>query len=388
MSLVAHYGFDNFSGVAWNGAANPTWPKIGAGILGTPYEADLVITLGTNNEASTRYNTVGVSGQEAHKIGAGAERRNLLMICRDGVTATAYSSIVRLSGQRNITAAASYRRVTGFTFIDLSPVEPASAYNMIMHRRGTSTSAVIVRRPNGQWSIGSSTVAFERNRPYYIEIVEWMTAVTSGSGTVMMEVWIDGELAVPAWSYSALPFGSVYATNIEVITSTNLSQANVLGVADIYVTDEVGEAPMNGRLGPQIVLPMRPTAVRAPDWTVSGAADAQSALSDDSDASSIRSPLGRSTFEADFNLNLSPGSVVNSIAVFQRGKRDAGAPRTVTTKMARTADQVVLANGQTVSLASSYTATAGARTPLVTAADRAQLVFPDTGKITCTLSSE
>lgn len=388
MSLVAHYGFDNFGGVAWNGVANPTWPKIGAGLIGTPYEADLLITLGTNNEASTRYNTVGVSGQEAHKIGVGAERRNLLMICRDAVTATSYNSMVRLSAQRNITASTSYRRVTGFTFVDMSPVEPASAYNMINHRRGTSTSAVIVRRPNGQWSLGSSTVAFERNRLYYIEVVEYMTGVASGSGTIMMEIWIDGELAVPAWAYATLPFGSVYASNIEAATANGMSQANILGVADIYVTDEVGEAPMNGRLGPQIVLPMRPTAVRAPNWEIVGAADAKTALSDDSDATTVRSPLSKSSLEADFDLSLAPGSVVNGIAVFQRGKRDAGAPRSVSTKMVRTADQVQLVSGSPAALAAGFTATVGARTPLVNAADRAQLVFPDSGKITCTLTTE
>lgn len=388
MSLTAMYGFDSFDAASWNGVANPTWPKIGAGILGTPYEEDLLITLTTNNEASTRYNTVGVTGQEAHKIGVGAERRNLLMVCRDGVTSTSYNSVVRINAPRNITAANSYRRVTGFSFVDMSPAEPAVAYNLINHRRGASVSGIITRRAGNIWSLGSVQATIERNRVYYIEIVEYMTGVSSGSGTVMMEIWIDGELAAPAWGYTTLGFGSVYAASVEVSTAPGLSQMCLFGLADIYVTDELGEAPMNSRLGPQIVLPLRANAVRAADWTVVGAADAKTALTDGLDSTSIRSPLTKSSFEADFDLSLAPGSVVNGIAVFERGKRDAGAPRTISAKINRTADQVQLAAGSTVTLTPGYSGKVGARTPLANAADRAQLVFPDSGKVTCVFTSE
>lgn len=388
MSLVAHYGFDNFDAIPWNGIANPNWPKIGAGLVGTPYEADLVVTLGTNNEASNRYNTVGVTGLDIHKVGAGAERRNLLLACRDGVTATAYSTTVRLSAQRNITAATSYRRTTGFNFIDLSPAESNTSYNLLMHRRGTSTSGLIVRRAGNQWSLGNMAFPVERNRQYYIEVVEYMTGVASGTGTIWAEIWVDGTLMQPAYGYATLPFGSIYASNLEISAgAAGMSAQVALGISDIYVTDELGEAPYNGRMGPQIVLPFAVTGAQVPAWEVVGAADAVTALSDNLDTTSIRAPIGKAEATVDFDLKLGPGSVVNAVAVFGRAKRDSGAPRTIAGALTR-ADGVSMGGSAALPLTDTYSARLlGALYP-ANAADSEKLIFPDSGKLRLVITSE
>ena len=385
MALKQFYGFDNFGGEVVGGAQGTSliFPKPGAGIVGTPYEKDLVITYGNVSGAYGTSNTAGVTGLEAHKIGQGAERRNLCVLARESFTSGSYLATMRVQPQRDMVANIAYGfyRVTGFTYVDLSATPPPAAYNLVSHRRATSTSGIITRNATG-------LVFYNQNRPcvlgqpYYIEIVEKMlpTSNTSTSGLVKMELWCDGELIIE-FDFTTLPYNGIYASNLEVSGGgSNQAHRTMVGLADMYTCDDVGEAPFNGRLGPQVVLPFPVTAVQQSNWILEGAADPLAALTDRSDTTYLRSPKASSEIILDADLGLKVGAQVNGLQFFGRVRRDAAAQRSLTGRVER--DGGVSMGAPTINSApANFTDVMMGKVLPATPAERLLLDFPNTGKI-------
>lgn len=389
MALKQFYGFDNFGGEVVGGTGNGLiFPKPGAGILGTPYEQDLAITYGNVAGNYGLLNSVGVTGLEAHKIGQGAERRNLCVLAR--TSGSSYVATMRLHPQRNIVAGVNsgFYRVTGFTYVDLATAAPTNAYNLLMHRRATSLSGIVIRNAQGLTFYNQSRPCV-LGQPYYIEIVEKMAPSVNAStpGMLKLELWCDGELIIE-FDFTTLTNGSVYASNLEINASaTNLSQAAIFGVADLYTTDEVGEAPFNGRMGPQIVLPTVVTAVDPTNWSLVGAADALTALSTRDDASYVQSPKAVSQITVSSDIGLKVGSQANGLQYFGRVRRDASAGRTVSGRVERDGG-VVIGTPSTNPTGAAFTDVLVGKVLPATPAERLLLDFPDSGKVQIKLQAD
>lgn len=390
MAITNQYGFDNFGARTMGDAGLPAndvnGPYNGAGLDGTPFANELKITLGSPGEVNFRSNAVGVTGRDAHKVGSGDERRNMLILQRAGnVGSTTYASVT-VGAPRNIFTGAPFQRCTGFNIIELPPTALTANYNLIQHRRGSSLSGLIVRSPTTITCAGR-TLPFERNRAYYIEIIEAMVGLN-----LTIEVWVDGELWVPAFTYTTLPANSTYLSSIEAFTAEGgvgpASSPCWLGISDIYVTDGAGQAPFNGRLGPQVVLPIKVTGATATDWQITGTATTPlEVLTTPGDASTLVSKLGHVEMSVNAEVQLKPGSAVNAMELYTRGRRDVGISRRISAT-ARRADGTVVANPTPSAMATGFAVMRVAQLSPASPADRQVLDFTDSGKVTVLVSSD
>lgn len=335
MSLQAFYSFDGVgSGVQGNDGVAATAPAHGVGLVGTR-NAALTTYLYSKLQAQ---NAIGVTGLPQHQIGSGADKRNPIIIFRNtpvlNITAGARLMLVE---NFNANTNRSWRVIAGFTYKDLTGQEPTLGYAMVSAWRNTSRMGLITRRNDGKIAVGPVVMDIERNREYYIEVELFYDApeTPASANPVSANVYIDEQL-IYTWDRSLGGLGTSGATvGIEVGYPDHGSNPfpMYMAVGDIYVVNREGEPPYNERLGPQKVLYKTAVAADAADWTLQGAADVTTALTDGQDTSYVQSPLGGATVNAMFDLNLHQGSILNGVQVVGRGSREVGATRAMTTSI-------------------------------------------------------
>lgn len=335
MSLQAIYGFDGVgTGVQGATGVAATAPINGMGLNNTRNAALRQITY---SPTAPQYNAIGVTGLSQHQVGAAGERRNALIFYRN-VPANNITAGARVMLLENFDARTdrSWRTVVGFTYFDPSDRNPGLGYALVSAWRNDSKATLITRRNDNALQVGQVTYPIERNKEYYIEVELFYDRpdTIAASNAISARVYIDGAL-VATWDKSLGSLGSTQATvGVEFGFADHITNPYPLhiGLADVYVVNGGGEAPYNKPLGPQKVRWVLPTEV-TPDaqWTLNGAADAKTAVTDGRDDTSIRSPLGDAQVDMSFNLNLNPGSIVNGIVIYGRGSRELGAARSMLT---------------------------------------------------------
>lgn len=387
MSLLSFFGFDNFGGaLSGQGGAFADFPASKAGIAGTPYEAQLPIVYGGVGQ----YNSMGVPNDDRFRIGAGAERRNMLIAATGGTTST-YFALARVGSGVNYTIGGSnaFSITIGFNICDFSAAMPTGGYYAARFCRAAGSLANLIEHIGGtnQYRLANTgpLYTFTPGQPTYLEFIVDMP--NPANNTFRCRAYVNGEL----WSTNP-SISSLTAQTTELFFEIGVDRVMVagrfVGFSDIYLLDTTGEAPFNERLGPQIVLPYEATAVTAQDWTLTGGTDPLAMLTDNSDATYLTSPLGKASINVEADLKLTPGSQVNGVAFFTKVGRDAGAPRPITGAATRVADGAAIG----APVASPTTAIPGfvtsARFFPKTPAERELLNFPDTGKLRVILTSE
>lgn len=357
MSIRAFFNFDGVGAEVQGPTGEAAFaPKHGTGLLDTR-NADIKTLLYV--PTVPQYNAIGVTGLERHKVGVGADRRNALVIHRSSPTANITNGArIVLGTDMDARTNRSWRQIYGFTYVDFSDREPTLAYQMISLLRNGARVSLVTRRNNNTLLVGPEVFPFERGREYYIEVELFYDAPEkpAGSNAFSARVLID-QVEIYRWNLSLgmLPASGNVTAGIEVGFSDQSSNPFPLqvGIADLYVADYEGEAPYNAPLGPQKVMLKKAEVVDADAWTVTGAADAQAALADDSDASYIQSPLVDAEASVLFDLGLNQGSILNGIQIYARGSRGAGAMRSITSTIHVGSEEL---NPQTVTFPSATTA--------------------------------
>ena len=330
MSLKAFYNFDGVpAGVQGTAGDALLAPANGMGLDGTRNAA---LTVNLYAPKSFNINAVGVSGLDAHKVGAGAERRNALVIYRSpGHPSISAGARVMLLQNFDARTSRSWRSVTGFNWIDFTDREPALGYGLVFAWRNNSRTALITRRNDGQLLVGTTLYPIERGVEYYIEVELFYDAPETpvASNPISGRVMINKEV-IYTWDKALGSLAAAIATvGVEVGYADHASNSFPMwmGLSDIYNVDHEGDAPYNLPLGPQKALLKKPVLVEAPDWTAVGGSDPTEILTDGKDDTYLHSPLSKVSAELMFDLNLNQGSIVNGIQVLGRGSRDMGARR-------------------------------------------------------------
>lgn len=387
MSLLSFFGFDNFGG-ALAGTAGQTaeYPASKAGIVGTPYEAAIPITYG----AAAVYNSMGVTNDDRWRIGAGTERRNTLIAATGGSTSSYFALAKIGSGVLYpIGGTNAFSLTIGFNITDFSAAMPAGGYYAARFSRAAGSLANLIEHIGGtnQYRLGNSgnLYTFTPGQPTYVEFVVDMP--TPSNNTFRCRAYVNGEL----WSTN-VSFTSLTAQTTELFFEIGIDRVfaanRLLGFSDIYLLDGTGEAPFNDRLGPQVVLPYKATAVTTPDWVLTGGTDPLTMLTDNNDATFATSPVGKATINVDADMKLAPGSQVNGLAFFTKVGRDAGAPRAIAGSATRIADGAPIGTTITGPTTAAPGYVTSARFFPKTPAERELLNFPDTGKLRIILTSE
>lgn len=387
MSLLSFFGFDNFGG-ALGGLTGQfvDFPASKAGIVGTPYEAQLPITYGGVGQ----YNSMGVPNDGRFRIGAGAERRNMLIAACGGASSTYYALAKVGSGiSYTIGGSNAFSITIGFNICDFSAAMPAGGYYAARFSRAAGTLSNMIEHIGGsnQYRLANTgnLYTITPGQPTYLEFIVDMP--TPANNTFRCRAYVNGEL----WSTNNA-FTSLTAQTTELFFEIGIDRVfsanRFIGFSDIYLLDATGEAPFNDRLGPQVVMPYKATAVSAPEWTLTGGTDPLAVLTDNSDATYLTSPLGKASINVDADLKLTPGSQVNGVAFFTKVGRDAGAPRPIAGAATRVADGAAIGTPVTSPTAATPSFVTSARFFPKTPAERELLNFPDTGKLRVILTSE
>lgn len=387
MSLLFFAGFDNFGGgLAGTAGQTADFPASKAGIAGTPYETTLPIVYG----AVGIYNSMGVPNDDRWRIGVGAERRNTLVAAAGGQTSS-YSSLARVGAGISypIGGSNAFSLTIGFNITDFSAGMPTGGYYAARFCRAAGPLTNMIEHIGGtnQYRLGNTgnLYTFVPGQPTYLEFIVDMPV--PANNTFRCRAYVNGEL----WSTNA-SFSSLTAQTTELFFEIGIDRPfsvnRYIGFSDIYLLDGTGEAPFNDRLGPQIVLPYKATAVTAPDWTLTGGTDPLTMLTDNSDATYVTSPVAKATINVDADLKLAPGSQVNGVAFFTKVGRDSGATRTITGSATRIADGTPVGTAVVTSTTATPAYVTSARFYPKTPAERETLNFPDTGKMRIILTSE
>lgn len=393
MSLLFYAGFDNFGGGLQGGTGyGQEFPAKGAGIVGTPYETLLPITYGN---AGALYNSMGVPNDDRWRIGAGSQRRNMLIAACGGSTSS-YFAMAQAGPTFAQRPTSSYWSMTlGLNLCDFSASIPSGGFYSIRVRRAGVTLGYLCEHTasaTDQWRLGGNSpqLSITRGQPVYLEfVIDTVNPATSGTIQLRCRVYVNGELyhTNNAWaSLTASTTNHDYA--FEIGYDRVLTADRRIGFSDIYVLDHLGEAPFNERLGPQLVLPYQPTSVDLKDFTIVGGTDPLIVVNDGSDATYLNSQVGRSAMSFDADLKLPPGSQVNAVSAFAKIKRDDGAPRNFSALGSRV-DGTPLG-----STPFNATATAAAKFALAhqylpkSETERKALDFSDSGKMRINLTSE
>lgn len=341
MALKQFMGFDLFG--SGNNGTNPT---NGAGITGTPLGWSAVVS-GAN---------VGVSGLAGDKLGSGGDLRNGLVAVK--AASGSISAYIQSDYQINIKTNASFRHIIGFTFKEIGSQQPAANVSVCRlanyHILQLNTSGVFVL------ANGATGVVREFNREYYIELVlECIDPNPAAPNNVVnAKLYIDGTLAFTR------SFGS-YSPTVDTIQSYQLgidsgssdTRARRYVYGDVYIADMSGGAPYNDVLGPQKVLPVYADEVVSNDgWVPSSGSDPLAMISEAdgrNDATFLTSPTADEALTLKCDFKTTSRSVVNGLRFFARSKRDAGAARSINTKLAD-AQGNQIGTSPTVALATAF----------------------------------
>lgn len=179
--------------------------------------------------------------------------------------------------------------------------------------------------------------------------------------------------AGPTWSAA-----NTFQWNLGMVTragsGATASQVRML-VGDFYFTDLAGDAPYNGRLGPQRVKAIYPDEVVSNTWTMSEGNDplaliGQAAANDD--AKYITAPDDDSGSVYHFGLPTNSRSIINGLVIYGRAKREDAASRKLTCEITKADGSTILSPAGTT-LTTSFTHHPIASIMPATAADAVDL---------------
>lgn len=334
MSVQMMMGFDGFSG-AFSGTQNAANPNL-VGI--EPFVDTYGITFQGGGSVNA---TAGVTGRAEDKMSHGG---NSLVINR---STTAYRPKLSLPGTaigslpgREMRVDLAFRYTIGFRF---KVSAESAAHTGGISFLGSNLTATVLTLTSGSGPYTllfmnlalSPNILLEQGREYYFEVVCEHDGINPG-GSNYNPVWtlfIDGveiasrnTLAVSSSVTNWL--GYDLGTWISTTSSTTNQQRYLY--SDIYVTDHRGEAPYNGRLGPQRVRAVWPDEVVESSWVPSEGTDPLPLVGEgtkDDDTTYITAPADEGSSSYRFGFPFNAGSVVNGLMVIARAKRESGAIR-------------------------------------------------------------
>lgn len=354
MTVKAIMGFDIAPGALLDPGA-PYAPVRGAGM--EPYVGLYGLTYTVDNNV---LGSIGVTGRTQDQMSNGA------------------NAVVAVSGQRTNQASMTiggtdrpmsvntvWRYTLGFRFkIDTSSLAPPTgnmtlvsvANSAIVHLNGPTYNVMFGGNAAGK--------ALTPGVEYYFEVVlDYPTVAASGNFSPTCYLYIDGEQIGPSRvsaTWSALTNCSFQIGCFGRSGSgTNLQRWLF---SDFYITDVAGDAPYNGRMGPQRVRAFYPDEVVENNWVLSEGTDPLALIGQngrDTDTKFLTAPDDASVTSYRCGFPTNPKSIVNGLMLFGRGKREDGASRPLQATISKANGEAIVA-GANVALTTAY-----ATTPLV-----------------------
>lgn len=353
MAVILMMNFDLVPGAFTAGTGNVPTDKNGIQPYITPYALAW-------QGYTPGWETFGVTGRAEDKFSWGG---NALVFYRGS---TAYRPQMQINGtSRPMTSTAAFRYTMGFRFKISADGNAAAAQNGTTIILAGPSANLIQLDANSNLifmnqAIPNGGFTLARDREYYFEVMCEYNGSTPGANyTPTYTLWIDGtqvhQVANTSYTFSSTTYFNV---GLGIWRSSTGSTSNVQRwlFGDIYMTDSTGEAPYNGRLGPQRVRAVFPDEVVENAWTNSEGSDPLALIGQANgrdDTKYIVSPddAGEAKFRLNFPTN--PRSIVNGLMFFSRAKREDGAPRNLQLSVAK-ADGSSLFDSTSVSLSGSF----------------------------------
>jgi len=347
-------GFDLTPGSLYNPAQSvfPFAPLNGAGI--EPFLTQYGITNQQASGAANVYSCIGTTGRAQDKFAHGA---NALVMYS---YSSAYTPNLAFSGAgKPMSVTAAFRYTIGFR-IKIDAGSPATMVGLVSLLTVNGTVCMTLGTDYKLSVMGAATtVTLVRGTEYYIELTfDYPTPAASGNYTPNVSLAVDGIDVItrpgPTWS-SALTF----QWNLGFVTraGSGATQSSVrILFGDFYMTDLAGDAPYNGRLGPQRVKAVYPDEVVDNTWGMSEGSDplaliGQGAANDDTKY--ITAPDDESGSTYHFGLPTNPRSLINGMVIYARAKREDAASRKLTVEVAK-GDGTVLWSPAGTSLTTAF----------------------------------
>ncbi|WJJ54983.1 hypothetical protein [Xanthomonas phage RTH11] len=206
----------------------------------------------------------------------------------------------------------------------------------------------------------STTARLVKGQEYYFEFTMEHNGVSSGSTYIpTLTLRIDGELIMTREGPTMATNTTVqFAPMLGIFRASLSATANVQRwlFNDIYITDNQGDAPFNGPLGPQRVRLIHPDEVVANTWNLSEGTNPLALIGQANgrdDTKFLTAPDDASLSSYHFGIPTNAKSIVNGIQLYARAKREDGASRPLQGVFAKD-DGTVIAETAPVSLSTVF----------------------------------
>jgi hypothetical protein len=195
---------------------------------------------------------------------------NALTIVSDGSSPSGRHHLRCASNLQSIARTNIGTHVDGRLYVQgmrfkVSVANPTTAVDIIANADSAlriNTNGTLNVRATGA-NVGSASPALVLGKWYYLELAHIITA----AGNDYIEGWLDG---ISIASQSGSSFSATLGSNMDFGPGAAYGASTVMEIDDVYVIDDQGAAPFNGRLGPGFrILSSMPVADISRDagWT-------------------------------------------------------------------------------------------------------------------------
>lgn len=356
MAVTSVLNFDAVPGAVDNSAGNNR-PVFNAGMQ--PFFASPG-AVGTFDMRQTTVNTanssMGVTGLAIDRFDNGANALVFFARTLDDVPAIAWEW-----STNPMNAQTPFRYTTGFRF-KIPTGNPTGMPFAHTFLQATANLTTVLNITNAYllMFVGASTgITLAIGKEYYFEVVIEHAGVPSGSNyTPSMHLYIDGTFimtrAVTTYTAPTTCYWRFSLTSAGA--GATVSQRRFL-LGDVYSTNNVGDAPYNGRLGPQRVKTFVPKEVVANTWTPSTGTDPLALITGANardDTKYLTAPDSDGVTSYKMNMPTADNSIVNGVFLMARAMRTDTAVRTMVGSLT-SAGGTALGEGAPVTLTTTMT---------------------------------
>ncbi len=336
MALTAMFNFDVVPGQADN-TAGLNQPVHTVGLAPYVNSYGFAFTTATSTNES-----IGVSGVAADKFANGANA--LVFFSR---TAANQPAISWQAGTAPMSSTAAFRYAMGFRFkIPTGNVASMPFLHTLlsipqMPNLLQLTTTYVLALQGSTWDL-----TLTMGREYYFEVViDFPTATGASTYAPTVMLYMDGVLIRSITSYAISGVNNCTWRLGLVSTGTNTNQSyRRWMVGDIYSTNMTGDAPGNGRLGPQYCRLAPVDELVTNTWTPSEGTDALALVTGANarnDAKYLTAPDDDGVTSYKLNFPTNAKSVVNGVFFFARARREAGQARGVIGRFSKGDDTLI-----------------------------------------------
>jgi hypothetical protein len=348
MAVTTMFNFDIITGQQDNSAGlNQPVHLIGLAPFANSYGLAWTTTSSGNE-------SLGVTGLAIDKFANGGNALVFFSRTLANAPAIAWNTI-----NSNMTATGVWRYTLGFRFkmSSDSPAALPAAHNLLTFTSQTAVLLQLSTTYNLVFAGTATSTTLVRNREYYFEVVvDHPTAEAGPNYTPTMSLYIDG---VFAGTRNSVTFSTSLACMWRlgmVSNGATTSSYRRWMIGDIYTTDVVGDAPYNGRLGPQRCRSFYPDELVSNAWTISEGTDALALITGANarvDSKYLSAPDDASATSYRLNFPTTANSAVNGVFIFARSQRDQGATRSIVASMSKT-DGTLIKDGTPVAVGTTF----------------------------------